>query len=315
MRVVSADEIDRALDFPALIDALDDAFRAEITIPPRAHVSIPRPGAAATLLLMPAWTEGEAESFIGVKSIAIFPTNLARGIPSLTGSYMLLSGDTGIPLAIMDGGLLTRWRTAAASALAARYLAREDATRHTIIGAGALAPFFAKAHASARPIRDIMVWNRTASRAADVAARLRADGLPARAASDLEAAVREADIVTGLTGADRPVLHGAWLKQGAHVDLVGGFKPAMRESDDETLVRSRIYVDTHHALQEAGDLSVPLAKGVISESDIEGDLFQLCRGEVTGRRAANEITLFKSAGTAVEDLAAAILVWRRLGGR
>ena len=312
MRVISADEINRSLYFPALIAALDDAFRAKIVIPPRAHVAIPRPGAEATLLLMPAWTEGEAESFVGIKAIAIFPTNLARGIPSLTGSYMLLSGETGIPLAIMDGGLLTRWRTAAASALAARYLAREDASRHLIIGAGALAPFFAKAHASVRTIREISIWNRTASRAEEVATMLRADGLPARAVPDLEAAVREADIVTGLTGADQPVLHGAWLKQGAHVDLVGGFKPTMRESDDETLTRSRIYVDTRHAMEESGDLRGPLERGVIAESDVQGDLFQLCRGEVRGRSGAEEITLFKSAGTAVEDLAAAILVWRRI---
>lgn len=312
MRVISADEINRALDFPALIAGLDDAFRAEIVIPPRAHVAIPRPGAEATLLIMPAWTVGEAESFVGIKAIAIFPTNLARGIPSLTGSYMLLSGETGIPLAIMDGGLLTRWRTAAASALAARYLAREDASRHLIIGAGALVPFFAKAHASVRPIREISIWNRTASRAEEVAIVLRADGLPARAVPDLEAAVREADIVTGLTGADRPVLHGAWLKQGAHVDLVGGFKPTMRESDDETLTRSRIYVDTRHAMEESGDLRGPLERGVIAKSDVQGDLFQLCRGEVRGRSGAEEITLFKSAGTAVEDLAAAILVWRRI---
>ena len=141
---------------------------------------------------------------------------------------------------------------------------------------------------------------------------LRADGLPARAVPDLEAAVREADIVTSLTGADRPFLHGAWLKAGAHVDLVGGFKPTMRESDDETLTRSRIYVDTRHAIEESGDLRGPLERGVIAESDVQGDLFQLCRGEVRGRSGAEEITLFKSAGTAVEDLAAAILVWRRI---
>jgi len=312
MRVVSAEEINRALDFRALIDALDDAFRADIKIPPRAHVAIPRPGAEATLLLMPAWTEGGAESFVGIKAIAIFPTNLALGIPSLTGSYMLLSGETGIPLAIMDGGLLTRWRTAAASALAARYLARKDAARHLIIGAGALAPFFARAHASVRPIREISIWNRTAIRAESVSAALRAEGLPAHAAADLEVAVREADIVTGLTGADRPLLKGAWLQAGTHVDLVGGFKPAMRESDDETLVRSRVYVDTRHAMEEAGDLLDPLRRGVIAESDIQGDLFQLCRSEVAGRGRAEEITLFKSAGTAVEDLAAAILVWRRI---
>jgi ornithine cyclodeaminase/alanine dehydrogenase-like protein (mu-crystallin family) len=312
MRVISAEEISRVLDFPSLVDALDDAFRAEIKIPPRAHVAIPRPGAEATLLLMPAWTEGEAEAFVGIKAIAIFPTNLARGIPSLTGSYMLLSGETGIPLAIMDGGLLTRWRTAAASALAARYLAREDASRYLIIGAGALAPFFARAFTSVRPIVDIAVWNRTASRAEEVAAGLRREGLPAHAAPDLESAVRDADIITGLTGADKPVLRGAWLQAGAHVDLVGGFKPTMRESDDETLTRSRIYVDTHHAMEEAGDLLGPLQRGVIQESDIQGDLFQLSRSQIGGRGDTEEITLFKSAGTAVEDLAAAILVWRRI---
>lgn len=312
MRVISADEINRALDFPALIGALGDAFRAEIKIPPRAHVAIPRPGAEATLLLMPAWTEGAFEPFVGIKVIAIFPSNLAKGIPSLTGSYMLLSGETGIPLAIMDGGLLTCWRTAAASALAARFLAREDASRHLIIGAGALAPFFARAHASVRPIREISIWNRTAERGEDVAALLRDEGLPARAVSDLEAAVRAADIVTGLTGAEKPILQGAWLKPGAHVDLVGGFKPSMRESDDETVTRSRIYVDTRHALEEAGDLLGPLQRGVIKASDIHGDLFELCRGQVAGRAKPDEITLFKSAGTAVEDLAAAILVWRRL---
>jgi ornithine cyclodeaminase/alanine dehydrogenase-like protein (mu-crystallin family) len=313
MKLVTPEEIDRALDFPALIDALSEAFRADIKIPPRAHIAIPRPDAEATLLLMPAWTEGTAEPYVGIKSIAIFPANLARGIPSLTGSYMLLSGKTGVPLAIMDGGLLTRWRTAAASALAARFLAREDASRHLIVGAGALAPFFARAFASVRPIREISIWNRTGKRAEDTSALLRAEGLPARAVPDLEAAVRKADIVTCLTGAEAPILHGAWLKPGAHVDLVGGFKPAMRESDDETLVRARIYLDTRHAMAEAGDLLGPLQRGVIAESDIQGDLFELCRGEVAGRGGADEITLFKSAGTAVEDLAAAILVWRRVG--
>ena len=164
------------------------------------------------------------------------------------------------------------------------------------------------------PIREISIWNRTAERAENVAALLRADGLPARAVPDLEATVRAADIVTGLTGAEKPILRGAWLKPGAHVDLVGGFKPTMRESDDETLTRSRIYVDTRHAMEEAGDLLGPLQRGVISERDVQGDLFQLCRGEVAGRGGPDEITLFKSAGTAVEDLAAAILVWRRAGG-
>jgi ornithine cyclodeaminase len=313
MRVVSETEIAAALDFPALIDSLADAFRAEIAVPPRHHVAIPRPAAEATLLLMPAWTGTGDGSFVGVKVIAIFPSNLARGIPSLTGSYMLLSGETGEPLALFDGGALTRWRTAAASALAARFLARKDASRHLIVGAGALAPFFAHAHSAVRPLGEISIWNRTASRGEEMAARLRGEGLPARAVPSLEAAVRAADMVTCLTGSEAPLIHGAWLKQGAHLDLVGGFKPVMREADDAALTRSRIYVDTRGALAEAGDLLGPLQRRVIRESDIQGDLFELCRGQVAGRGGDEEITLFKSAGTAVEDLAAAILVWRRLG--
>lgn len=312
MRVVSGEEIASALDFPSLIGALEEAFRADIRIPPRSHVAIPRGDTEATLLLMPAWNQGAGESFIGIKVIAIFPGNLGRGIPSLTGSYMLLEGETGVPLALFDGGILTRWRTAAASALAARYLARPDASRHLIVGAGALAPYFARAMRAVRPIRETLIWNRTAARGHALADSLRADSLQARFVDDLEAAVGGADIVSCVTGSESPLVRGAWLRPGTHLDLVGGFKPAMREADDEAVTRARVYVDTRNAMKEAGDLLGPLSSGTISERDIRGDLFDLCRGGVAGRGAAGEITLFKSAGTAVEDLAAAMLVWRRL---
>jgi ornithine cyclodeaminase len=312
MQVVSASEIADALDFPTLIDALAAAFCTDITVPPRHNVTIPHTGAEATLLLMPAWTAGGGESFIGIKVIAIFPTNLARGIPSLTGSYMLLSGDTGLPLALLDGGVLTRWRTAAASALAARFLARADAARYLIVGAGALASYFGHALSAVRPLREIAIWNRTAARAAAVADELHAGGLPARAVSDLEAAVRAADIVSCLTGSDTPLVRGAWLRAGTHLDLVGGFKPHMREADDEAVARSRVYVDTRKAIDEAGDLLGPIERGVLRKDDVCGDLFALCRGTLAGRGSDAEITLFKSAGSAVEDLAAAMQVWRRL---
>jgi ornithine cyclodeaminase/alanine dehydrogenase-like protein (mu-crystallin family) len=312
MRVVSEGEIARALDFPALVDALDAAFCSEITVPSRLNLSIPHPQTDATLLLMPAWLADGKEPFIGIKVIAIFPTNLARGIPSLTGSYLLLSGDTGLPLALLDGGALTRWRTAAASALAARFLARPDAGKHLIVGAGALAPYFARAFSAVLPIREISIWNRTRTRAEAVATELRADGLPCQAVPDLDAAVRTADIVTCITGAEEPLVRGAWLKPGSHLDLVGGFKPNMRESDDEAVTRSRLFVDTEKAAKEAGDLLSPLQRGILRSDDIQGDLAGLCRNLVQGRRTDSEITLFKSAGTAIEDLAAAILVWRRL---
>jgi ornithine cyclodeaminase len=313
MRVISGADIASSLDFPALIEALADAFRAEITVPPRHHVTIPHAGADATLLLMPAWTAGGSHSFIGIKAIAIFPTNLERGIASLTGSYMLLSGDTGLPLALLDGGILTRWRTAAASALAAKYLARADARRYLIVGAGALAPYFARALSTVRTLREISVWNRTASRADAVAAELKEAGLPARPVTDLEQAARSADIISCITGAEAPLVHGAWLKPGTHLDLVGGFKPQMREVDDAAVGQARVFVDTRKAADEAGDLLGPIQRGVLRPDDIRGDLFALCRALVRGREADDEITLFKSAGTAVEDLAAAMLVWRRLG--
>lgn len=310
MRIIDAAGVAAALEFPSLIEALRAAFRADIEIPERHHHYIARPDEEATILIMPAWTKGEAEAFLGIKVITIFPANLRKGIPSLTGSYLLLSGETGQPLAMMDGGILTRFRTAAASALAASYLARADARRHLIIGAGALAPLFARAFASVRKIEQVTIWNRTAARAAEVVAGLAAHGLNARVGGDLADEVARADIVTCVTGAAEPVLKGAWLAPGTHVDLVGAFKAGMRESDDETVRRSRIYVDTPKALHEPGDLIDPLRDGVITERDIRGTLFQLCRGEVPGRGGPEEITLFKSVGTAVEDLAAAIQVWR-----
>jgi ornithine cyclodeaminase len=315
MRVISGADIASSLDFPSLIGALKDAFRADITVPPRHHVAVPHPDAEATLLLMPAWSGTGRDSFIGIKVIAIFPANVACGVPSLTGSYLLLSGDTGLPLALLDGGALTCWRTAAASALAAKYLSRAAASRHLIVGAGALAPYFARAFRAVRSIRETLIWNRTAARAEAVASELRAEGHAALAVRDLDAATRSVDIVSCITGAEAPLVHGASLKPGTHLDLVGGFKPQMREVDDEAVVRARVFVDTRKAAEEAGDLRGPIERGLLRSDDIRADLFALCRGLAPGRGTDEEITLFKSVGTAVEDLAAAMLVWRRLGGK
>jgi ornithine cyclodeaminase/alanine dehydrogenase-like protein (mu-crystallin family) len=312
MQIVSADDLARIFTFPRLIEALRQAFQSPIAVPPRHHHVIERPGEpAATLLLMPAWTEpGGAESYLGVKIVSVYPGNAARSLPSILGTYLLLNGATGAPLAAIDGQALTLWRTAAASALAASYLARKDATRLLMVGAGALAPYLIRAHASVRPIADVQVWNRHADRAEQVAAAFAGASYTARATSDLEAAVRNADIVSCATLSSEPLVRGAWLKPGAHLDLVGGFTPKMRESDDDATRRSRVYVDTRAgALKEAGDIVQPLASGIVSESDIAGDLFDLCRDKVRGRQSADEITLFKSVGTALEDLAAARLAY------
>src|SRR5262245_10331157 len=316
MRSISADDIDSALTYPALIDALDQAFRADIQVPPRQHHAIARTGAAGTLLLMPACTQaGVPGPFLGCKIVTVFPDNAKAGRPSVYGSYMLASAETGEALAVMDGRALTAWRTGAASALASRYLARADAAHLVMVGAGALAPHLVRAHAAVRPIRRVTLWNRTRGRAVALAFGLAVGGLETTVADDLEAAVRDADIVSCATLSREPLIQGAWLKKGTHVDLVGGFTPAMREADDEGVKRARLYVDTRMAGREAGDIVVPLKRRVISQDDIRGDLFDLCGRKVKGRTSLGQITVFKSVGTAVEDLAAAMLVWTSLRGQ
>lgn len=320
MRIVDAAELSRLIQFAPLIAALADAFRSDMAVPVRHHHTIPQAGSDATLLLMPAWTGagGTGPRYLGCKIVTVFPDNAKTALPSLYGQYLLLSGDTGEPLAIIDGRLLTAWRTAAASALAARYLARADTSHLVMIGAGALAPRLVRAHASVRPIRRVTLWNRTRARAEQLARLLRDAGdagvFEVTVADDLAAAVRAADIVSCATLSAEPLVRGEWLKAGAHVDLVGGFTPKMREADDAAIRRARVFVDTRTgAMKEAGDIVDPLSRGVLKESDIQGDLFDLCRGTVNGRESAGEITLFKSVGTAIEDLAAAMLVWRLIG--
>lgn len=316
LRLVSAEEIGRLLTFPALIDALDNAFRRRIVTPVRHHHHVERPGGDGTLLLMPAWSaDGTEEDVMGTKLVSVFPGNNARGLDSVIGLYVLNSAATGEPRAVMDGRTLTVWRTAAASALAARYLAREDARHLTIIGAGALAPYLARAHASVRPIRTVTIWNRTLERAEFLAATLRAEGFEARAEADRGTAIAEADIVSSATLSAAPLVEGRYLRPGTHVDLVGGFTPTMREADDAAIRRSRVYVDTRAgASKEAGDIVIPLASGVLTPEAIQGDLFELAAGTAPRRGSADEITLFKSVGTAIEDLAAAELVWKALKG-
>jgi alanine dehydrogenase len=316
MRVVSAAEIDAALTFPDLIDALKRAFASDVVVPVRHHHAIERDGmATATHLLMPAWTKAADGNYLGTKVVNVFPDNGKKGLPSIYGTYLLMSGETGETLAAMDGTRLTAWRTAAASALAASFLARADASRLVMIGAGALAPMIIRAHASIRPIRHVTLWNHNPQRAEALAASLNGGGFAVEVGASLEAAVREADIVSSATLSSQPLVKGQWLKPGAHLDLVGAYTPAMRECDDECVRRARIFVDTKGgALKEGGDIVQPLADDVISKTDVIGDLFDLCRGQLSFQRKPDDITLFKSVGTAIEDLACAMLVWQRVNG-
>ena len=313
MRMIPADEIDRVLDFAGLTEILRNAFRDGAIQPVRHHHTIDRPqGAASTLLLMPAWTDfsrAEGNGHIGVKIVTVSPDNNALGKPAVMGLYLLLDGRTGEPEALIDGQRLTQWRTACASALAATYLARKDASKLLVIGAGALCGFLARAHSAVRPIAEIRIWNRTPANAERIVEALRADGRDASVAADLDEAIGWADIVSSATISKQALVKVALLKPGTHVDLVGAFAPDMRESDDEAIRRARIYVDTRAgATKEAGDIVQPISNGVIGPEDIVADLFELTRGEKPARESADQITLFKSVGAALEDLAAGIAV-------
>lgn len=323
MHLFTATDLARVLDYPALIERLVLYFKGGCAQPVRHHHTLPLAGrAAATLLLMPAWrlTTGHndassscAPSMIGVKVVSVFPDNGLRGLPAVAGSYLLIDGDTGNPLAVMDGGELTARRTAAASALASRFLSRPDSTTLLIAGTGRLAPHLVAAHGAVRPIRRILIWGRAPDKAETLARGLKDQGYAAEAVSDLRAGVRQADIVSTATLARDPIVFGEWLQAGQHLDLVGGFRPTMREADDTALERAGVYVDTREgACREAGDICDPLARGVIDEDDIIADLGALCRGEHAGRTEEGAITLFKSVGAALEDLAAAALAYQRL---
>ena len=306
MRMLGAADVDAALDNAVLVDALRRAFRAGAMVPTRHHHRIGVPGGAGgTLLLMPAWREG---AHLGVKMVSVYPDNPGRGLPSVLGIYLLLDATTGEVLALLDGPMLTLRRTAAVSALAASFLARPDASRLLMVGTGALAPHLIRAHMAVLPIREVRIWGRTPSKARARARDFVGTGVSVEATDDLARAASSADVISRATTTIEPLIAGAWLRPGQHVDLVGGFRPDMREADDEAVRRATVFVDTRDgAAKEAGDIVRAVASGAFALDRIAADLFELCRGTRAGRTSDDEITLFKSVGSALSDLAAAHL--------
>jgi alanine dehydrogenase len=294
--------IEAATPWPKLIGALREAFAAEHHAPDRHIHEIGVPGAQpATALLMPAWIEGEV---YGVKLANIFPSNGALGLPTVSSIYIVFDGRTGQVQATMDGGTLTVRRTAAASALASSYLSRPDSATLLMIGAGRMAPMLIAAHRSVRPIRRVLVWARDAGRAAALATSAEAEVV-----SDLQQAISEVDIISTATLSRSPIVEGRWLRPGTHLDLVGAYAPQMRETDAEAVARAAVFIDTPGgARAEAGDLIQAAREGRFSWSEVHGDLADLVTGRHGGRTSETEITMFKSVGAAIEDLAAARLV-------
>jgi ornithine cyclodeaminase/alanine dehydrogenase-like protein (mu-crystallin family) len=303
-----------ALPFDRLVAALREAFAAGAEVPARHVHRLPDgAGGELTSLLMPAWTMPTAADpgFYGVKVINVAPGNAVRGLPGLHGSYLLFEAATGRPLAVMDADVLTARRTAAASALAAAYLSRPDASRLLVLGAGRVAALLPAAMASVRPIHHVAVWARRPEAAATLAVRWQVAGFEVELVDDanLPAAVATAHIVSTATLASEPLVQGEWLAPGSHLDLIGSFAPTMREADDDCFRGARIAIDTEEALAKSGDLLGPLSRGVFTPAEVRATLAQLARGAVPGRTQEKQRTVFKSVGTALEDLAAARLVW------
>lgn len=314
MQFLTPSQLESLLPFPVLIDELERAFAGRHHTPLRHHHDYIIPGEEeqGALLLMPAWDEG---AFFGVKLVAVSPHNRRQGRSTIQGVYTLFETKTGAPILQMDAKALTNLRTAAASALASRFLSRPESQTLLMVGAGALAPYLIRAHASVRPITTVLIWGRNPEKAEALAKRPGNTPFSLHPVRHLSEAVPHADIISCATSSPEPLVLGQWLQPGQHLDLVGSFKLNMREADDEAIRRATVYVDTMEgARKETGDIAEPIRNGTLRPEDIPGDLFSLCRGEAAGRQGPKEVTLFKSVGHALEDLAAARLAWQIWNG-
>ena len=309
MRYFDAATIRSRLPWPRMLAALDAMLKVDVAAPLRTSHPIEVPGEpTASLLLMPAWRSGGR---MGVKLVTVFPGNGERNERAVGAVYALFDARNGAPLALFDGEEITARRTAGASAYAAGRLARADARHLVLVGSGRLARGLVEAHRLVRPIERVSLWSRTPEHAQAAAAAMARDGLPVTAVRDLEPAVRAADIVCCATLSTAPLVHGAWLAPGTHVDLVGAFNARMRETDDAAIARADLVVVDNRAaaLAEGGDIVQAMSSGAIGEGDVAADLADLARGRHPGRTRADEVTVFKSVGFALEDLAAAEAVF------
>jgi ornithine cyclodeaminase/alanine dehydrogenase-like protein (mu-crystallin family) len=283
----------------ALIEPVRLAFLKGATVPPRLHYDIGKEAGEATLLLMPSWQAGER---LGIKIATVVAGNAARGLPSVSAQYLLLDAKTGQFLASLDGRALTLLRTAAVSALAANLLAPAEPQTLLLVGTGALIPYLASGHSAVRRYTSIKVWGRDKNKAATTVSELARDGLPAEVAEDLEAAVHSADVISCATMSDEPLVLGRWLKPKTHLDLVGGYRPSMREADDDCMRNAFVATDTLTALEECGDLRTPIENCVLDAATVV-PLDRLVRDSALQQHAKS--TVFKSVGVALSDLAAA----------
>lgn len=303
MLMFDAAQVNSLLDYPSLIAALRAAHAAD-AMPKTSSMLVDEPDSAGDnkFLSLVGWV---AQQTIAVKLVGVFPANLSRPVPepSVQGIVALFSGATGAPVLVADGAAMTFRKTAADSGLGASFLARKDARTLLVVGAGGLAPHAAMAHTAARPSIDrVLIWNRTLSRAQAAAQALSLPGVSVAATADLDAAVSEADVISCVTMSTAPLVRGALLKPGAHVDLIGAYLPEMREADDDVVRRARVFVDIRKNCDGSGDIRTPIERGLLTLDAIEADLFDLCTGRHPGRTSDTDITMYKNCGGAHLDL-------------
>ncbi len=303
---IDSERLNELLDHGTLIRELKEAFtQHRIYTPPRNHLNY---GKNSTLLLMPSIDEDAAA---GVKLITVNPDNPSHQLPSIQGVYVYFDRH-GTPRSIMDAKALTSKRTAATSALASTYLSKEDSRILLVLGTGAMAPELIRAHSTVRDIDKVLIWGRDHGKAQDLAENYNESKQEIIPIEDLESGMKDADIISSATMSVDPLILGKNLNPGQHVDLVGSYKPEMREADDELIKKSRIYIDSKMAIQESGDIRKPIENGILSHDAIEGTLFDLCQNKISGRKIQEEITCFKSVGLGLEDLVAANIVYSKI---
>jgi len=310
MKVYDKKNVASSLQYEILIEVLRKAFSSKISAPERVQHTIEKKnGSDATLLMMPAWKIGK---HIGIKIVSVFPENTMQNMSAVHANYFLMDANDGSPIAVMDGTELTLRRTACASALAADYLVNKNVDTLLIIGTGNLAPHLIKAHCKVRDYSKILIWGRNKVKAKKMARTLDILDRETMVMNDLKEALNVADVISCATLSKRPLIMGDWIKPGQHFDLVGAFTPEMAEVDSQTIAMSKVVVDTYEgALSESGELITALKEGHIKNKHILSDLRELVLGEKNIRNHSNDITLFKSVGTALEDLAAAELVVKK----
>ncbi len=313
MLLLSESNVHQMLSFEELISTLKKTFSQPFGMPQRQVFELDsNNNSHDAFAVLPSWSEDT----IAVKAFTYMPDNpkLSADLKSIYAQIMIFDRKTGVPQAVVDGTSATYWRTAAVSGLAGKLLSRIDSSKLLLCGTGNIAAYMALAHASVRNIKQIRVWGRSAEKINNVIAEIKAkrSDIEVSSCNDLDESVQWADIISCATRSPKPLFDGSLVRAGTHIDLVGNHLKAARECDSELMVRSSVFVDSKiNCFAEAGELLLPISEGVFALNDVKAELGELCKGEHPGRKSDDEITLFKSVGSAIGDLATAQLVYQK----